>query len=109
MQYLQRPSFFVPSFLKLRAVAADAWRRPIQAGAGTPFWLRSPVFWLALIVLIVNDAWLKQLFPGVVTGKLSDLAGLFCVPAALATMFRLRKRGPAMLLFIGVGAGLLRY
>ncbi|HEU4589588.1 MAG TPA: hypothetical protein VFS13_01665 [Steroidobacteraceae bacterium] len=33
-------------------------------------------FVLALATLIVNDAWLKPNYPGLVTGKLSDFAGI---------------------------------
>jgi len=36
-------------------------------------------FVLALVVLIVNDAWLKSAWPGLVTGKLSDFAGIAVV------------------------------
>jgi hypothetical protein len=39
--------------------------------------LTSPAFVFAVITLLVNDFVLKQLFPGVITGKLSDFAGLF--------------------------------
>lgn len=38
----------------------------------------------ALVVLAVNDHFLKQAFPGIVTGKLSDAAGLILVPFYLA-------------------------
>jgi hypothetical protein len=36
-------------------------------------------FVLALVALIVNDAWLKSAWPGLVTGKLSDFAGIVVV------------------------------
>jgi hypothetical protein len=35
---------------------------------------------VAILVLIVNDHWLKGLWPGPVTGKLSDMAGLAFFP-----------------------------
>lgn len=38
----------------------------------------------AIAVLVVNDHILKQRFPGLVTGKLSDFAGLFFFPLFLA-------------------------
>ncbi len=42
-------------------------------------------FVLALATLIVNDAWLKGAWPGLLTGKLSDFAGI-----AVVTMLGLR-------------------
>lgn len=39
--------------------------------------LSSPVFLLPLILLLVNDHWLKQALPGDFTGKLSDFCGLW--------------------------------
>lgn len=50
--------------------------------------LRSPIFVVALVVLVVNDHWLKGagLFPGWVTGKLSDFAGLIVAPVLVATV-----------------------
>ncbi|MDP4500362.1 hypothetical protein [Nonomuraea turcica] len=40
-----------------------------------------------MIVLLVNDHLLKQAWPGFVTGKLSDAAGLVVAPALLALFF----------------------
>jgi hypothetical protein len=60
---------------------------------------------LATAVLVLNDHLLKRRYPGVVTGKLSDLAGAFVMPlfvsAALAfvTRWPLRAR-----LAVGVAA-----
>jgi hypothetical protein len=34
---------------------------------------------LALATLIVNDAWLKSAYPGLISGKLSDIAGIAVV------------------------------
>lgn len=45
--------------------------------------LLHPVALGALAVLIVNDQVLKTAWPGVVTGKLSDLAGLIVAPLAV--------------------------
>jgi len=39
----------------------------------------APAFVLGLTLLFINDYFLKQSFPGVISGKLSDLAGLFIV------------------------------
>ncbi|MDC3956717.1 hypothetical protein [Polyangium jinanense] len=56
--------------------------------------LAHPAWWVALAVLAVNDHVLKgsSLVPGLVTGKLSDAAGLFLAPALLATLVRARRR-----------------
>lgn len=43
-----------------------------------------PVALTAIALLVVNDHVLKQLAPGVVTGKLSDVAGLVFFPLLLA-------------------------
>src|SRR5689334_20062972 len=47
-------------------------------------WLTHPVTVLATVVLAVNDHLLKRAYPGLVTGKLSDLAGLVVAPALMA-------------------------
>lgn len=39
--------------------------------------LSSPAFLLSLVLLLANDFILKQQFPNAITGKLSDVAGLF--------------------------------
>ncbi|MDI1448566.1 hypothetical protein [Polyangium sp. 6x1] len=56
--------------------------------------LTHPAWWVALAVLAVNDHALKGsgLVPRLVTGKLSDAAGLFLAPALLATLVRARGR-----------------
>lgn len=41
----------------------------------------------ALIVLILNDHVLKDAYPGVVSGKLSDFAGVFLLATLLAVLF----------------------
>jgi hypothetical protein len=55
--------------------------------------LLHPVWWLALGVLALNDHFLKgaDLLPGWMTGKLSDLAGLFLAPPLLAALLRVRS------------------
>ena len=40
-------------------------------------------FLLSLLVLLINDAWLKAAWPGFVTGKLSDFAGVAIVSLLL--------------------------
>jgi hypothetical protein len=59
-------------------------RPPTAAGA-----LRHPAFAAALLLLLVNDHLLKGsgVLPGLVTGKLSDFAGLVVAPLVLAGIF----------------------
>jgi hypothetical protein len=40
----------------------------------------------ALTTLLINDFWLKRLYPGVITGKLSDFAGVFAIAVFFATL-----------------------
>jgi hypothetical protein len=49
-------------------------------------WLGRPTTCLAIVVLVINDHVLKAMFPGVVTGKLSDAAGLMVAPPATAAV-----------------------
>ena len=44
-------------------------------------------FVLALVVLLVNDGLLKQAYPGLITGKLSDFAGIALVSLPLFAAF----------------------
>src|SRR5690349_7269109 len=57
-----------------------------------------PVAVLAVVVLVINDHVLKSTFPGLVTGKLSDVAGLVFFPLLLASVVELaalaRRRTP---------------
>jgi hypothetical protein len=60
----------------------SAWvarRPPARPGDG----LLHPVALVALATLIINDQLFKAAWPGVVTGKLSDVAGLVVAPLAL--------------------------
>ncbi|MBQ1055535.1 hypothetical protein KBX35_12145 [Micromonospora sp. C32] len=73
-------------------------------------WLGHPVTVLSLIVLVLNDHVFKSAFPGLVTGKLSDVAGLVLAPplvAVLVTLFvpRLRPRAVVGFALGSVGAG----
>lgn len=61
---------------------------------------------LALVVLVLNDHVLKQAWPGWVTGKLSDVAGLVVAPlllAALLTLVRTPRAMPVALVATGAG------
>jgi hypothetical protein len=71
-------------------------------------WLGHPVTVLALVVLVVNDHILKAAHPGLLTGKLSDVAGLVLAPplvAVLASLIapRLRARTVAVGAVAAVG------
>lgn len=64
----------------------------------------------AIVLLVVNDHLLKGSFPGVITGKLSDLCGLAFFPVLLATGIelvttaRIRPRAAlAVVLVTGLG------
>nr|WP_062336485.1 hypothetical protein [Herbidospora sakaeratensis] len=68
-------------------------------------WIGHPLTVLALVVLVVNDHLLKHTWPGVVTGKLSDVAGLILLPAVLDLVLR----RPALSIAVtGVGFTLVK-
>ncbi|MEH1167631.1 hypothetical protein V6V47_19820 [Micromonospora sp. CPCC 205539] len=81
--------------------------------AGSPStlaWLCSPITLLALVLLLVNDHLLKQAFPGPLTGKLSDIAGLLLTPPLVAVLLtllvpRLPARAAVVAGLVAVGAG----
>lgn len=56
---------------------------------GRPRGLLHPGALTAIGVLILNDHWLKEAFPGLITGKLSDLAGLSFFPLVLHAVWAL--------------------
>lgn len=60
-------------------------------------------FLLTLVVLLVNDRILKQAYPGFVTGKLSDFAGLAVVALPLFAAFPRRVRT----IYLTLGAAFL--
>ena len=49
-------------------------------------WLGAPPTLVGLALLLINDRVLKDQWPGLVTGKLSDVAGLMVVPPLLALL-----------------------
>ncbi|WP_344925667.1 hypothetical protein, partial [Streptosporangium carneum] len=69
------------------------------SGSALP-WLGHPVTVIAVFVLLVNDHVLKGLWPGPVTGKLSDVAGLFVAPPLLALV-----RVPPLAATVATGVG----
>lgn len=64
--------------------------RDARAAAG----LVHPVPLVAMAVLALNDHWGKAAFPGFVTGKLSDLAGLAFFPLLLQAAWEVVSRRP---------------
>ncbi|MEU1747789.1 hypothetical protein ACPXB5_14960 [Micromonospora arida] len=82
-----------------------------QGGAPTALsWLCHPATVFALVLLLVNDHVLKAAFPGLVTGKLSDVAGLVLAPPLVAVLLtllvpRLPSRAAAVAGLVAVGVG----
>ncbi|MBM0257338.1 hypothetical protein [Micromonospora sp. 4G55] len=73
-------------------------------------WLAHPVTLLGLAALVVNDHVLKAAFPGPVTGKVSDVAGLLLAPPLVAVLLalaapRLPVRATVVVGLVTVGAG----
>ena len=66
-----------------------------------PLWLGS------LALLAANDQWFKGagLFHHLVTGKLSDVAGMVVAPALLAVLVRARSRRAFAACHVAIGAG----
>jgi len=52
-------------------------------------WLSHPVSLAGLALLLLNDHVFKQLWHGLVTGKLSDIAGRMMFPPLLAVLVAL--------------------
>lgn len=72
-----------------RRLRADGARRALA-------WLAHPVTLAALVVLLLNDHLLKAAYPGPLTGKLSDVAGLVLAPPLVTTVvLSLARRMPA--------------
>ena len=69
----------------------EASAQAIAAGPGRPFLpgrdLLHPLALVALLVLILNDHFLKQAFPSALTGKLSDVAGLILLPLLIRAAY----------------------
>jgi hypothetical protein len=66
----------------------------------TPTWIG------ALALLVANDHWLKGsgLLPGVLTGKLSDFAGMLVAPTLLAALLGVRTRGALLACHVAVAS-----
>lgn len=54
--------------------------------------LVSPAFLLGLLILLANDFFFKYQFHNILTGKLSDIAGLFIFPLFIAAVLRSQSR-----------------
>ncbi|MCG5444646.1 hypothetical protein NIE79_002804 [Micromonospora sp. NIE79] len=83
---------------------------PHDGAPTTLSWLCHPATVFALVLLLVNDHVLKAAFPGPVTGKLSDVAGLVLAPPLVAVLLtllvpRLPSRAAAVAGLVAVGAG----
>jgi hypothetical protein len=64
---------------------------PMAANGRDTIDLARPSFVFALALLLANDLVLKAAYPGWITGKLSDFAGLFVLPYFLAWLWPSRR------------------
>ncbi|MGV9211301.1 hypothetical protein ACTFTM_05495 [Micromonospora sp. RB23] len=88
----------------------------VRDGAPTTLaWLCHPTTLLALVVLVVNDHLFKAAYPGLVTGKLSDVAGLVLAPPLVAVLLTLlvprlpaHRAAPVGLVTVGVGFAVVK-
>ncbi|MBE8516294.1 hypothetical protein ILP97_01985 [Amycolatopsis sp. H6(2020)] len=75
-------------------------------------WLGHPLTIGATTVLLLNDHVFKQVWPGLVTGKLSDVAGLVAAPPVLGLLLGLvlagRTAAAAAVLLTGAGFALVK-
>jgi hypothetical protein len=69
------------------SIAAERTPHVPRPGDG----LLHPVALAALATLLVNDQLLKRLWPGLLTGKLSDVAGLIVAPLALQAAWEVAR------------------
>jgi hypothetical protein len=60
------------------SASAKTDARPVAGGAFLNPWVLA-----AVVILLLNDHWWKRAFPGFVTGKISDVAGLAFFPLLL--------------------------
>ncbi len=54
---------------------------------------------VALTTLLINDFWLKRLYPGAITGKLSDFAGVFAIAVFFAAL--MPRRAESICIAVG--------
>jgi outer membrane protein assembly factor BamB len=67
--------------------------------------LTHPLWWSALLLLVLNDHVFKGsgVIPSVLTGKLSDFAGMIVAPVVLCALFRIRSRPGTIVAYAAVG------
>jgi hypothetical protein len=65
--------------------------------------LLHPLFLAALVTLLLNDWVFKSAWPGLLTGKLSDFAGLIVAPVFICAVLGLRSRRGVWVVHGGVG------
>ena len=51
-----------------------------------------PVFLVSILFVLINDKVFKRHFPALITGKLSDVGGLFALPVFLASLIEIASR-----------------
>lgn len=91
----------------------STWLAASRAVPGGVLW--HPVAIAAIVLLLVNDHWLKHLAPGPLTGKLSDFAGLVFFPLLLvaaaelaaATLGRSRPQRSLATLIAALATGIV--
>lgn len=66
-----------------------------------------PFYWVSLLVLIINDFLLKSAYPGFITGKLSDFAGLVVLSLLIYTIFPNVFKSIKSKVLLLMGSGLL--
>ncbi|MEO8704317.1 MAG: hypothetical protein ABI867_29960 [Kofleriaceae bacterium] len=71
--------------------------------------LTTPIALAAIVLLVVNDHVLKARLPGLVTGKLSDVAGMLFFPLLLAAVVEQLgvRRGARMILAAAIATGIV--
>ena len=84
-------------------VSSSRGRRALNTGWRSP--LTHPVWWTALAILLVNDLALKRSnVAGVLTGKLSDFAGLIVAPVLVSAIVRPKTVAGRLACFASVAA-----
>lgn len=73
--------------------------------------LLHPVALAALVLLVANDHVLKARYPGWLTGKLSDVAGMIVFPLVLAVLVRIvhRRADPERVLAWSIAATMIGF
>ena len=77
--------------MRTNGEVVEALANPLEARRGLRA-LVHPLAIFSLLVLVINDHVLKEMFGGPITGKLSDIAGAIVVPLLIATVFEHRSR-----------------